>query len=133
MCLFYVFINVYLCVCVYVYLCIKCLEVLVEICFFEMLTYNYNTEVNGQHGLESCGVEVQSMVRSVLAVSDSDTSLPFNNFKKQLQTIGSEVAHRIPAKAVEASCARVCSQNTASERMLTNRFWWRCQVQQAVV
>ena len=77
------FLNVYLCVCVCTYLCVKCLEVLVEICFFEMLTYNYNTEVNAQHGLESYGVEVQSMVRSVLAGSDSGTSLPFNNFKEQ--------------------------------------------------
>ena len=84
-----------------------CLEVPVGSCFFQMSGYTYKTEVHALLGMnkhggfggplcaELYGDEVQSIVKRLLADSDNDKSMAFNNFtdsrpvltKKQLQTM----------------------------------------------
>ena len=69
-----------------------CPEVPVESCLFDMSGYTYKTEVHALHGMnkqggfggplcaEPYGDEVQSIVKRLLADSDNDKSLAFNNF-----------------------------------------------------
>ena len=84
-----------------------CLKFPVESCFFVMSGYTYKTEVHALHGMnkqggfggplwvEPYGDEVQSIVKRLLADSDNDKSLAFNNLtdpcseltKKQQQTM----------------------------------------------
>ena len=112
------------------YVCIECLEVLVEICFFEMSTYTYNTEVNACHGFEDphCaepyGVEIQTMMKSVLADSDSDTTLAFNHFTDHCPELT-----KLPfASLPRPSRPWPRTENNTSEPTLCDRFWWRCRV-----